>query len=490
MSIQNDESESPRLRHRILRAGWWAGGGFVLDKVMAAVQLAVLARILTPVDFGIMAASAAVLLAMLTISELGIDSALIAKERVTDEDLATAWTVSALRGLMMATGIWLLAGVISELMRMPVLESLLRVHALALIVQGIQSPALALMMRQLDLKRRVTLEVIRRGVEATVTITVALFYRTVWALVIGQLAGLVVGCVLSFLVSPFSPRWSLKSSSISYFFRYGSRLNITTLCAFGVMTGGELVVGRELGAEALGFYQVALAIPLLFGARATALMQQISVPTYAALQQDRLGIVRAFDLQTGLVGIAYIPLAVMIGTLAPFMVPLVFGPQWIGIVDAVKVLCVYAVCSGYASVMASLHYGIGRPDLQMKSWVGQCALYLAMIVPMTSWLGVLGAALSLTISYLFGTTLQALETRRLLGPSSNATFVSLGRTAIIGLIAGALLSFMQGQPRVVIPWTPEILALLATGMFGWYLWWIERPRLNALWNYQSQGARA
>ncbi|MDK2743683.1 MAG: oligosaccharide flippase family protein [Nitrospira sp. BO4] len=490
MSMQDDESGPTRFRHRILRAGWWAGGGFLLDKVIAAGQLAVLARILTPVDFGIMAASAAVLLAMLTLSELGVDSALIAKEHVTDEDLAAAWTLSALRGLVMTAGIWVLAGIISDLMRMPVLESLLRVHALALIVQGVQSPALAMMMKRLDLKRRVTLDVVRRIVEATVTVAVAVFYRTVWALVIGQLAGLVVGCVLSFLVSPFTPRWSLKSSSVSYFFRYGSRLNITTLCAFGVMTGGELVVGRELGAEALGFYQVALAIPLLLGARATSLMQQISVPTYASLQQDRLGVARVFDLQAGLVGIAYIPLAVMIGTLAPILVPFVFGPQWIGIVDPLKVLCVYTVCSGYAAVMASLHFGMGRPDLQMRSWVGQCALYLAIIVPMTSSLGVLGAALSLTISFILGVVLQALETHRLLGSSSHATFVALGRTGIIGLIAGVLLSSIQGEHQVAIPWTPEILALLAAGMLGGYLWWIERPRLNALWNYQAQGARA
>jgi O-antigen/teichoic acid export membrane protein len=128
MDRQNGTATTLRLRERILRAGGWAGGGFLFDKVMAAVQLVILARILTPADFGVMAASAAVLLAMLTISELGIESALIAKENVTEEDLATAWSASALRGLMMASGVWIMAGMIGELMRMPLLEPLLRVH--------------------------------------------------------------------------------------------------------------------------------------------------------------------------------------------------------------------------------------------------------------------------------------------------------------------------------------------------------------------------
>lgn len=490
MGAHNETVTTPRLRDRILHAGGWVGGGFLFDKVVAAVQLVVLARILTPADFGIMAASAAVLLAILTLGELGLESSLIAKEHVTDDDLATAWTLSALRGLVMASGVWLLAGLVSDLMRMPLLEPLLRVHAWALVIQGFYSPAMAVLMKTLDLKGRVTLDVVRRSIEASVTLTIALIYRTVWALVIGQLAGLVVGCLLSFWITRFIPRWSLKRSALSYLLRYGSRLNLTTICAFVVMTGGELVVGRVLGAEALGMYQVALAIPLLIGARATSLMQQISVPTYASLQQDQLGIARVFNLQVGLVGIIYIPLAMMIGTLSPIIVPLMFGPQWIGIVDPLRVLCLYVVCSSYASVMASLHYGMRRPDLQMRTWVGQCLVYLALIAPMTISYGIVGAALSLTLSYLFGTVTQAWVSRRLLGPSCHDTFLSLSRTGSLGLMAGIVLTTIPFQHRVLISWAPELLGLALTGLFIGYLWWIERPRLNALWNYQSQCVRA
>ena len=74
-----------RLRHRILQAGGWAGAGFVLDKLIAAIQLMVVARLLTPADFGVMAASATIVLAFMTISELGLESALIAKAEVNRE---------------------------------------------------------------------------------------------------------------------------------------------------------------------------------------------------------------------------------------------------------------------------------------------------------------------------------------------------------------------------------------------------------------------
>ena len=109
-----DEPAPLRLRHRILQAGGWAGSGFVLDKVIAAIQLMVVARLLTPADFGVMAASATIVLAFMTISELGLESALIAKAEVHREDLAVAWTVAIARGVAMAACLWATADVIGQ----------------------------------------------------------------------------------------------------------------------------------------------------------------------------------------------------------------------------------------------------------------------------------------------------------------------------------------------------------------------------------------
>ena len=144
--VKHDRAEpaQPRLRHRILQAGGWAGAGFVLDKVIAAIQLMVVARLLTPADFGVMAASATIVLAFMTISEVGLESALIAKTKVDREDLAVAWTVAIARGAAMAACLWAAADVIGQAMQMPQLASLLRVHAWVLVLQGLQSPALAI----------------------------------------------------------------------------------------------------------------------------------------------------------------------------------------------------------------------------------------------------------------------------------------------------------------------------------------------------------
>ncbi len=482
--VKQDRAEPTplRLRHRILQAGGWAGAGFVLDKVIAAIQLMVVARLLTPADFGVMAASATIVLAFMTISELGLESALIAKAEVDREDLAVAWTVAIARGVAMAACLWVAADVIGQAMQMPQLASLLRVHAWLLVLQGLQSPAMAIVIKNLNLQRRVTMDLVRRVIEAGAIIALALWLRNVWALLLGQLVGMCVGSLLSFWVAPFRPHLSLYRPARDYFLGYGKQLNVTTLCIFGVMSGGELVIGRVLGQDELGFYQIALAIPLLLGVRVTVLINQISLPTYALLQRDRLGMGRVFELQMGLVGLIFIPLAVGVAVLAPVIVPVAFGPQWLAIVEPLRMLCLYAVCAGYLSVMTALHYGASRPDLQMKSWGWQFLFYALVIVPLTMGFGLTGAAAALATSYVVGVLLQGIGTRALIGTTVGATFWSVGRACLLaGLLAGIILLMPGATSTLPTSWVLVSACLGGLGLYGWYLWSVEIPRLKVLW---------
>jgi PST family polysaccharide transporter len=240
-----------------------------------------------------------------------------------------------------------------------------------------------------------------------------------------------------------------------------------------------------LGQEALGFYQIALAIPLLLGVRVTVLIHQISMPTYALLQQDRPGVARVFELQMGLVGLIFIPLAAGVAVLAPVIVPLAFGPQWLAIVDPLRMLCVYVVFAGYSSVMTALHYGANRPDLQMKSWGAQFLFYAVVLVPLTMGFGLTGAAAALVASYVVGVLLQCMGTRSLMGTAVNATFWSVGRSSVLaGFLAGIILLMSETTATPPAGWVLVSTCLGALGLYGWYLWSMEVPRLKVLWEHR------
>jgi len=461
--------------------------GFALDKAIAAAQVAILARLLTPADFGLMAASAVVLLALLTVSEMGVEAALVTREKVDQSDLTVAWALSIGRGVLLAGLLWLLAEQAAAFFRSAELASLLRVYALALVIQGVQSPALAVLSRNLELHRRVRLDLARRIVEMVATIGLALWLRNAWALVCGQLIGFTVGCALSYWIAPFRPSLSLNRDSLQQFLRFGQHVNLTTIMIFCVTSGGELVVGRLLGTAALGIYQVALTLPALIGTRMAIMMHQVSLPAYSMLRSDRARLAKAFTVQMELAGLILVPLAAVVATMAPDLVTVLFGSRWHETVGPLRLLCVYAVCAGFSGIMASLHYGMDRPDIQRRIWTVQFVVYAVVMYPLTVGFGVTGAAAALMISYAVGLFLHVRFTHWVLGISVWPALASVGRVGLVAaVITSAWLLSLNLQVEPQAAWTVGMGAVVAVPIYALYLWRVEYPRLRKLWPGSAQ----
>ena len=480
----DDIGTAPRLRHVVLNAGAWVISGFVLDKGLALVQVMVLARLLAPADFGLMAMSSAVLLVLFTLSELGIESAIITRRNVLDDDLAVAWTLSCIRAAVLAGGLWLSADVIARAMLTPELAVFLKVHALSCFLQGTQSPAMALLLRRLDLKQRVRMDLIRRFVEMTVTIGLAAWLQSVWALLGGQLVGFAFGCIVSYVVATFRPRWVLGGPSLQYFLHFGKWINVTTVLAVAVMSGGEFLVGRMLGAEALGVYQIALTIPLLIGVRAPVMIGQVSLPTYAMLQTDRPAVIKAFVFQMKVVGLLLLPVSMSLAVFAPILVSILFGPRWTEAIEPLRILSLYAICAGLTGTMAAVQYGMNRADLPMRVAVAQSAVYAIVVAPMITTFGLVGAAGALVVAYLTGVLLSVRYTVQLIGGETRAVLVSLMWIFLVSGAAGA--AMLQWLPNIA--GTRASLLFVGCGVamvYGIYLWKVEYPRLLSLWRREA-----
>jgi PST family polysaccharide transporter len=479
--LRQDPAEPLRLRHRIVRAGRWAGTGFVFDKLLAAVQLIVIARLLVPDDMGLMAASAAVLLAAQTFSELGLEPAIIAKPDLTDEDLRVAWTLSFIRGLALAAALWAAADVIARAMQIPELGLFLRVHTVGILLQSLQSPALLLLSKKLDLKRRVSFDLSRRVIESCATIGLAWWWQNAWALLGGQLTAFLFGLLWSYRAAPFPIRWSLDRPSLDNLWRYGRYQNATAWFLFTVMSGGDLVVARLLGVAALGHYQLAMAIPMMIGVRAMGVISQISLPAYALLQTDPAGARRAFSMQMSLTGMVVVPSALATATLAPHLVAFLFGSSWSAAVDPLRVLSLFAIAAAFCSVMTAFHCGTNRPQIQTRIWAAMGLCYVATVVPLASAWGLVGAAWALALAFLLGLVLNVRATMALLGAEAWPAFDPLKWAGGLAAAVGLGFELTGVVPSGIGQWLAALCGLSGVGLYAWYFWTREYGRLRALW---------
>ncbi|MEQ1795159.1 MAG: oligosaccharide flippase family protein [Nitrospira sp.] len=471
-----------RIRHRVLQAGGWAMAGFAVEKGIGFLQLVVLTRLLLPGDFGLMAASAAVLLAIQTFSELGLEPAVIAKPEVTEEDLRVAWTLSVLRGCVLTVGLWGLADVIASALHIPELGVFLRVHAVGVLLQSLQSPALFILLKQLDLRRRVSFDLSRRLVETVVTIGLAWWWQSAWALLGGQLVAFLFGSLVSFWIAPCRIRWSLDRTALQSLWSYGRYQNVTAWFLFTVMSGSDFVVGRLQGVAGLGQYQLAMAIPTMIGIRAMSVMSQISLPTYALMQKDRPGVLRALSLQMSLTGMVVVPSAMGVAILAPYLVPFVFGPSWSAAIEPLRVLCLFAIAAAFCSVMAAFHCGANRPDLQTKIWAVMCACYVPMVITFTMTWGLVGAAWALALTFLVGLGLHLKATVQLLGRDATSAFEPLRWAGALVALVGCGVALSQAVPSMwMAQWLGALCGLAGVGVYGWHVWSRESLRLRMLW---------
>jgi O-antigen/teichoic acid export membrane protein len=152
-------------------------------------------------------------------------------------------------------------------------------------------------------------------------------------------------------------------------------------------------------------------------------------------------------------------------------------------VEPLRVLSIFALCAGLTEAMGSLQYGLGRPELPLRVWLGQFAVYAGAIVPFTSRYGLIGSAWALSLSYLCGCGLYVFYTRKLLGAEVWSAFSPLLRTVLPIVIVISVFLFARDVPWNSLsgPWIVLAWGVPGFGLYLLYIWQVEYPRLVRLW---------
>jgi O-antigen/teichoic acid export membrane protein len=177
------------------------------------------------------------------------------------------------------------------------------------------------------------------------------------------------------------------------------------------------------------------------------------------------------------------PFGVIMAVAAPDIVRMLGGEKWMTAAEPLRVLSIFSLCSGLSAAIGALQYGLGRPEVPLRVWIGQFVIYATAIVPLTNRYGLIGAAWALSLSYLCGLGLYVVYTSRQLGVEAWSVFSPLVRT-LFPLVSGlSLFLFVRevGGDTVPAHWTLLAGTLSAVGMYLLYVWWVEYPRLLKLW---------
>ncbi|MDY7094234.1 MAG: lipopolysaccharide biosynthesis protein [Acidobacteriota bacterium] len=322
------------IRRVAAGAGWLYAYRW-LERLLDFLSVVVLARLLSPDDFGLVAIAASVAAIVEGLSAFDVNKALI-RSREDDRGLFdSAWTLSVLRGLLAALCMVAVAPFLDDHR----LSQVLLVLAVSPLLNGLANPRFVLFERELVYSRLAVLTLGSRLVAVTLTLGLAVVYRSYWALVLGMVAGSLVSLILSYALRPYRPRPSF--ARFDAIFAFSGWLSLTSVVTTLAMETDRILVGKLVGIADAGLYFMTQRVGVLPTRELISPLQRLLFPSFSELAEDRGRLRRGVQESINVLGSLSLPAACGFALVANDFVPLVLGDQWQSIVPLLTVLVPY-----------------------------------------------------------------------------------------------------------------------------------------------------
>lgn len=454
------------------RGAIWQGIALVSGKGIVLLTTIVLARLLSPEQYGLVAAALVLMAYMETVADAGVAQALVylPASAVTAR---SALLVSVVIGAVLAVLAILAAPWIGELFQLPEVAPLVRVLAISLLATALGAVPEALLRRDLEFKKLAVAPVLRAFTTGTVSLILAFAGYGAFSLAAGTASGSVAYAIACwFLVRHSAPWqiWRVAGDAIRATIKFGLPVAGSNLLARLIFDVDYLIIAAVLGAQALGFYTLAFRLPEALIINVFFVLSTVLFPLYTQVQDQpgrlRDGYLRGVRIQALYGMTAGVGLAV----LAPVVVPLVFGPKWIDSVIPLVFLSLYAAARSLGAGANDVYKAIGRPGISIAFSSVRLAVLVPVLLFAAQW-GIIGVALAqMAAAVFFAFGMQAVAARVLgIAPKAllQAVFPALACSVIVAItgLGIFLLPYLGGLPTAVLVVAAAIGAVYATLRF-------------------------
>jgi PST family polysaccharide transporter len=462
---------SESLEGRAGPAVRWRTAQLVGVNAIFLIRVLVLALILVPDDFGLLAVALVPIGILLQATELGMIPALVQSRSPERRHFDVAWTIGLGRGLLTAGLVFAAAPWVASLANEPRAVEITRVMALQPLLNGFGSIRVADLQRRLEF-RPLALIGLGEAVANTVVAIALAPVLGVWALVSGTLAGNVARLAASYAVAPYAPKLAFQRAAARSLVRFGQWIFVTAL--LGTIGGAVLrvLISRQLGVAELGVYYLATRLTFLLAGAVFDVGTSVSFPIYARLQKDRDEAVRIFRAVFSAMAAIVVPGFALLIALAPSLVEHVLGPAWAGTAPVLRTLSVVCILSVFGEVTGPIWNGMGQPWRNALLEALQSSLLLVGVWALTSRVGVVGAALAWIPAMIASQLLSAVFLPRVMPKP----FAGLPRVALAVGTASAAGAFAAAWIDSQIPGLAGVLiaAVAAAGLCLVLLWSADR----------------
>ena len=458
----------------------WASLGSILPRLVTPISTMVLAALLVPKDFGVVAAAMIVISFAQILTNMGIGAAIIQRQNAVSEAASLALGLSLLSAVGLYVILWFISPWAARAYRIPELTSVLRVVSLSLILSALVTVPIALLQKEMAFRKLFWINAVPQVVGAGISVGFAAAGSGYWALVIGYLAGQVMNLGLAWKACRWRPRWSMNFSLLPGLFRFSVWIMISGFQSWLFLYASNALAGYFFGAQVLGVYSLGFNVATLLPGLFISALASVAYPAFCALQGEGpraigLRLVKVLEVSSA----AVIPLTLGISAIAISGVRLLYGNRWSGLGMTIQWMAVMPGIGLVWSVYADAFRSVGRPETWVKlAFISWCFLFVLLLLVGRSNFATFVVVRSLG-EWLYP-VLNILFARRVLKITVREQFRAVAAPFSISLLTYGI---MQALVRILSSgsglggWAGLAVAVFAGGLTYWGVLRLSRPGL-------------
>jgi PST family polysaccharide transporter len=390
------------LKTRTVRSIGWSASAQIAQLLMQVLITAILARLLTPSDFGLIAMVAVFSAFVAVFSNFGLTSAIIQKKEVSDETLSSTFWVNVGLGALLTIALAASAPLVAAFYSEPRLTPLVVFISTTFFITSFGSVQTALLTRSMNFKALAVINICALGISGAISVFLAFSGYGVWSLASLTVLSVFLTVVFTWIYSRWVPHFSFRLQRVKGLLRFGANVTGFSFFNYFARNADNLLIGKFLGAAPLGFYNLAYNLLLFPITNISNVIGNVMFPALSKVQHDKQMVRETYVTANRYIAAICFPLMIWVLVTAPQLIRVVYGPKWVGAIVLVQILAIASIEQSVGTNVWWIFLSQGRTDVLLK--VG---IFTTSVVVISFAVGLRGGVEGVAIAYTIATYLTA-----------------------------------------------------------------------------------
>lgn len=453
------------LKEKTLSGVKWNTIGRFSTQGVGFIIGVLLARVLSPADYGVVGMIGIFLAIAQTFIDSGFASALIRKKDCTNADYSTAFYFNIAVGAICYIVLFLSAPLIADFFETPILKDIVRVLGINLFLGSLTIVQGAKLTAAVDFKSQAKINLAATIISGSVGLTMAYTGHGVWSLVYQSIASSIVRTILYWTVTKWAPQMLFSKQSFKYLFGFGSKILSASILHTIYSHLTTIIIGKYYTPSDLGFYSRGESLARFPSMNITSILQSVTYPILSKIQDDEKRLIGAYRKYIRITSMVIFFGMCMLAAMAEPLIKTIFTEKWLNSVIYLQIFCISLMFDHLCQLNLNILYVKGRSDLVLRLEIIKKSISITMIVAAIPF-GVLAICISGAIYTQIAVFINTYYTGKLFGLGyleQVKDFIKYLVCSILAALPAYLLTFSPLHPISVIA---------LGGIAACFLYWI------------------